>query len=35
MNNLRSKLWKAKKHVEMEQENWSFFDVKGVDIADR
>lgn len=34
MNNLISKLWKAKKCVEMKQDNWSFFDVKGTDIAD-
>lgn len=32
--NVRSKLQKAKKYVEMEQKNWSIFDIKGIDIAD-
>lgn len=34
MSNLRSKQWKAVKYVEMEQENWSFFDIIDIDIAD-
>lgn len=27
-------MWKAAKHVEMEQKNWTFLDIIGIDIAD-